>query len=81
MIQFDANSSKPKYLQLIEGIIDAIDSGTLARGEQLPSINVVANEFGMARMTVTKAYDELRERFNNFSPWKRIFCYEYRYKK
>jgi DNA-binding transcriptional regulator YhcF (GntR family) len=62
MIHFDANSNKPKYLQIIDGIVDAIDSGTLERGEQLPSINVVANDFGMARMTVTKAYDELRER-------------------
>jgi DNA-binding transcriptional regulator YhcF (GntR family) len=62
MIKFDPHSSKPKYVQLIDGIVDAIDSGELARGQQLPSINVVANEFGMARMTVTKAYDELKER-------------------
>ncbi|RVU26738.1 GntR family transcriptional regulator [Sandaracinomonas limnophila] len=62
MIKFDPNSSKPKYVQLIDGIVDAIDSGDYARGQQLPSINVVANEFGMARMTVTKAYDELKER-------------------
>jgi len=62
MIKFDPSSSKPKYVQLIDGIIDAIDSGEFARGQQLPSINVVANEFGMARMTVTKAYDELKER-------------------
>jgi DNA-binding transcriptional regulator YhcF (GntR family) len=62
MIHFDSTNNKPKYLQLIDGIVDSIDSGKLERGEQLPSINVVANEFGMARMTVTKAYDELRER-------------------
>jgi len=62
MIKFDPNSNKPKYVQLIDGIVDAIDSGDYARGQQLPSINAVANEFGMARMTVTKAYDELKER-------------------
>lgn len=62
MIQFDPNSNKPKYQQLIDGIVNAIDQNELGRGEQLPSINSVANEFGMARMTVTKAYDELRER-------------------
>jgi DNA-binding transcriptional regulator YhcF (GntR family) len=62
MIQFDPHSNKPKYQQLIDSIVDAIDSGKFERGKQLPSINVVANEFGMARMTVTKAYDELRER-------------------
>jgi DNA-binding transcriptional regulator YhcF (GntR family) len=62
MIQFDPHSNKPKYQQLIDGIVDAIDMGELGRGQQLPSINAVASEFGMARMTVTKAYDELRER-------------------
>jgi DNA-binding transcriptional regulator YhcF (GntR family) len=62
MIQFDPNSIKPKYQQLIDEIIKAIDVGKLERGKQLPSINFVANEFKMARMTVTKAYDELRER-------------------
>lgn len=58
----DSQSSKPKYQQLIEYIIDSIESGKLDRGQQLPSINEVAQNFGMARMTVTKAYDELRER-------------------
>jgi DNA-binding transcriptional regulator YhcF (GntR family) len=62
MIQFDPQSNKPKYQQLIDSIVDAIDSGKFERGKQLPSINVVASDFGMARMTVTKAYDELRER-------------------
>ena len=62
MIQFDPNSNKPKYQQLIDGIVNAIDLGELGRGKQLPSINAVASAFGMARMTVTKAYDELRER-------------------
>jgi DNA-binding transcriptional regulator YhcF (GntR family) len=62
MIHFDPNNNKPKYQQLIDGIVAAIDIGELGRGQQLPSINAVASEFGMARMTVTKAYDELRER-------------------
>lgn len=62
MLPFDPNSTKPKYQQLIDGIVDAIDQGTLVRGQQLPSINEVAQAFHMARMTVTKAYDELRER-------------------
>ncbi|MFM1913574.1 MAG: hypothetical protein RIR51_1417 [Bacteroidota bacterium] len=62
MIQYDPESNRPKYLQLIDGIIDAIDKGEFERGQQLPSINQIAHEFGMARMTVTKAYDELKER-------------------
>lgn len=62
MIYFDPNSSKPKYQQLFDGIIDGINSGLLEHGKQLPSINKVASEFNMARMTVTKAYDDLREK-------------------
>ena len=62
MIYFDPNSSKPKYQQLIDGIIDGINSGILEHGKQLPSINKVASEFNMARMTVTKAHDDLREK-------------------
>jgi DNA-binding transcriptional regulator YhcF (GntR family) len=62
MLYFDPNSSKPKYQQLIDGIIDGINSGLLEHGKQLPSINKVASEFNMARMTVTKAYDDLREK-------------------
>lgn len=62
MIHYDPESNRPKYLQLIDGIIDAIDKGVFERGQQLPSINKIAHEFKMARMTVTKAYDELKER-------------------
>ena len=60
IITFSANSIKPKYQQLIEYIITAIEDGTLVRAQRLPSINEVSESSGMARMTVAKAYDELR---------------------
>lgn len=60
IINFSANSVKPKYQQLIEYIITAIEDGTLVRAQRLPSINEVSESSGMARMTVAKAYDELR---------------------
>lgn len=56
------NSSKPKYQQLIDYIVSSIENGTLTRGQQLPSINEIANKFSMARMTVTKAYYDLQEK-------------------
>lgn len=62
IIAIEANSSKPKFQQLIEYIINAIEEGELVKGKQLPSINEVSQTFGMARMTVAKAYDELREK-------------------
>jgi len=60
-ITFNSSSSKPKFQQLIEHIINSIEDGTLVRGQRLPSINEVSETSGIARMTVTKAYDELRE--------------------
>ncbi|QLG44374.1 GntR family transcriptional regulator [Costertonia aggregata] len=51
-----------KHEQLVLGIIDAIDSGILSTGDQLPSINNMVNEVGFARKTIVKAYEELKER-------------------
>lgn len=59
-INFNSASSKPKFQQLIEYIIESIENGKLVRGQRLPSINEVAETSGIARMTVAKAYDELR---------------------
>ena len=60
-ITFVANSSKPKFQQLIDHIINLIEDGTLVRGQRLPSINEVSESSDIARMTVAKAYDELRK--------------------
>ncbi|MDZ7897059.1 MAG: GntR family transcriptional regulator [Arcicella sp.] len=60
-IVFNSASSKPKFQQLIDFIINAIEVGSLVRGQRLPSINAVSDSSGIARMTVAKAYDELRE--------------------
>ncbi len=60
-ITFNSNSSKPKFQQLIEYIINSIEDGTLVRGQRLPSINEMSEQSAIARMTVAKAYDELRK--------------------
>lgn len=51
-----------KHEQLVHGIIEAIDSGILAVGDQLPSINQMVSELGFARKTIVKAYEELKHR-------------------
>ncbi|MFS4466589.1 GntR family transcriptional regulator [Maribacter sp. 2210JD10-5] len=51
-----------KHEQLVLGIIEAIDSGVLKTGDQLPSINAMVAEMGFARKTIVKAYEELKER-------------------
>ncbi|TMM58503.1 GntR family transcriptional regulator [Maribacter algarum] len=51
-----------KHEQLVHGIIEAIDSGILVVGDQLPSINQMVGELGFARKTIVKAYEELKGR-------------------
>jgi DNA-binding transcriptional regulator YhcF (GntR family) len=62
IIRIDPHSIKPKYQQLIDSIIASIENNTLSRNELLPSINEVSKTHHMARMTVAKAYEELRQR-------------------
>lgn len=51
-----------KHEQLVLGIIEAIDSGHLNVGDQMPSINVMVEKVGFARKTIVKAYEELKDR-------------------
>ena len=66
MIEFIKNlngiNALSKHDQLVLGIIDAINSGELGIGDQLPSINVMVNQVGFARKTIVKAYEELKGR-------------------
>jgi len=49
----------PIYLQLMEQIKHAIETGALRPGEQLPGIRPLAEELVMNPNTVAKAYREL----------------------
>lgn len=49
----------PYYLQILEQIRNAIASGTLAAGTQLPPSRQLAIELAIARRTVVLAYEEL----------------------
>ncbi len=61
-IQLNKTSNRPKYQQILEGIIASIEEGALAKGQQLPSINELSAGQGIAKVTVAKAYEELRQR-------------------
>ena len=61
-IQVDQLSKVPKYLQINESIIDSIKSGKLEKGSKLPSINEICNENQLARETVVKAFNQLKEK-------------------
>lgn len=62
VISIDTSLNQPKYQQIIEAVVQAIEAGTLARGQQLPSISELSDSQKVAKVTVAKAYEELRQR-------------------
>ncbi len=62
LIHIEANSSTPKYKQIIFSIETAIAEKRLKKRDKLPSINKVALEFSLSRDTVLQAYDDLKKR-------------------
>ncbi|GAB1855475.1 GntR family transcriptional regulator [Flavobacteriaceae bacterium MHTCC 0001] len=53
---------KNKRDSIVNGIIDAITDNSLKKGDPLPSVNRFIQKFGVARMTVVKALNILKER-------------------
>ena len=57
-----SNSSVPKYKQIISAIEKAINKGLLKKGDPLPSINSIRDDYGLSRDTVLTAYNDLKAR-------------------
>lgn len=57
--QLDPNSTEPIYQQLSTRIMEDIRRGTLPRGSKLPTVRDLAEDLGIARGTIKRAYDEL----------------------
>jgi GntR family transcriptional regulator len=55
----NASSGVPIYLQLMEQVKHAVETGALRPGEQLPGIRPLAEELVINPNTVAKAYREL----------------------
>lgn len=49
----------PLYLQIVEQVRHAIDTGVLQHGDVLPGIRTLAQELVVSHNTVAKAYSEL----------------------
>ena len=49
----------PIYRQLVDAIHAAVKKGTLAPGEQLPTVQELSEHLNVARGTIKRAYDEL----------------------
>jgi GntR family transcriptional regulator len=58
-LRINFSSGVPIYLQLMEQIKHARDTGAIRVGDQLPTIRKVAEELAMNPNTVARAYREL----------------------
>src|SRR3982750_2913190 len=61
LIYFDEFSATPKYQQLANSILRAIEKRKLQVDDVLPSINELSSEFEISRDTVEKGYKYLKK--------------------
>jgi GntR family transcriptional regulator len=59
IFRLNQSSGVPLYLQLIEQVKHAVETGALREGDQLPTIRKVAEDLVMNPNTVVRAYREL----------------------
>ena len=59
IFSLNPSSGQPIYLQLIQQIQHAIETGVLQTGDPLPSVRTLAQELVISPNTVVKAYSEL----------------------
>ncbi|MEK3793420.1 GntR family transcriptional regulator [Paenibacillus sp. FSL R7-0204] len=60
-IELDLQSETPIYTQLVDQIVEGIDSGELKPGDSLPSTRSLAEDLGINLHTVNKAYNLLKQ--------------------
>lgn len=61
MMEIDFSSSTPIYQQIRDQVILALANGELELGEDLPSVRSLSEEIGVNMMTVSKAYQVLKD--------------------
>ncbi len=61
ILKFDFSSPVPIYMQIRNQIVIGIADGSLKPGEKLPTIRALAEESGINMMTVSKAYQILKQ--------------------
>jgi DNA-binding transcriptional regulator YhcF (GntR family) len=60
LFNIDSALGTPKFRQMIDGIMNAIERKDIVRGESLPSVSQICKQFSLSRDTVVKAYNELK---------------------
>jgi len=59
IFRLNASSGHPLYIQLMEQVRHAVETGVLQDGDLMPSIRSLAEELVISHNTVAKAYVEL----------------------
>lgn len=59
IFQINTELNVPIYQQLVDEIRSGIKKGTLMPGQQLPTVQEMAQNLGIAKGTIKRAYDEL----------------------
>lgn len=63
MAEFDRDSEIPVYVQIADWVAERIENGTLEPRRPIPSEKTLMQEFeGVARTTIRRAVEHLRER-------------------
>ncbi len=60
-IKIDEYSATPKYLQLANSIVNAVEAAVIQKGYLLPSINELSYQFDISRDTIQKSYRHLKK--------------------
>jgi len=60
-IEVSEHSVTPKYLQIVNSIVKAIEGGKISQGYLLPSINELGFELNVSRETCVRVYRELKK--------------------
>jgi len=74
IIKINDMSDIPIYQQIRNQIIAGISEGKLEPGEQLPTVRGLATEIGINSMTVSKAYQQLKQEGYVYSDRRNGVC-------
>lgn len=61
-LRLDERDPRPLYVQIADGIVEAIENETLGPGERLPAMRDLARRLACALITVSQAYELLSAR-------------------
>lgn len=61
LISINERDSRPLYQQIVNQIKEQVSRGTLAPGDELPSVRDLSDSLGINMHTVRRAYLELRD--------------------